>query len=346
LAANAGSDGGIAEARFQAINNAWVWLADLGPFGVDIFFVLSGYIITLRLLKERQRSGSLNLCAFYIRRAFRILPPVVAYLSVLCLLSLFIAIPDLRASEILGALFFFRNYQYAAHPQGVWTGHFWSLSIEEHFYLLWPAVLLLLGSRRALWFALCGAFACALWRVWYLAHGGSIAHRLCTDVRCDGLLLGCALAILLVRPQVHAFILRNVPKEAPLLLAFPLLLNLIRTDMTATLLSSALITAILACTLVVEEGLVWKALNTRLMAWIGVVSYSLYIWQQVFLMRPPGFAPLSWLSSFPLNVLCVFTVSSLSYYCLEQPCIAFGKRLVERRATGSNEAIGATGDFD
>ena len=316
--------------------------ASLGGFGVDIFFVLSGYIITLRFLKERQRSGSVNLRAFYIRRAFRILPLVMAYLSALCLLSLFIALPDLHVSEILGALFFFRNYQYAAHPQGMWTSHFWSLSIEEHFYLFWPVILLTLRSRRALWLALCGAVSCALWRMYALAYPaawlpsllpGSGAARSMgrTDMRCDGLLLGCALAILLARPQLRAFLLRNVPKETPLLLGVPLLLNLVHTDAKPTLASYLLFTAILACTLVVEEGLVWKALNLRPLAWVGVVSYSLYVWQQVFLLHPVGATPLGRLAAFPLNLLCVFAVASLSYYFLEQPMIALGKRLLRRK---------------
>lgn len=314
--------------------------AGLGGFGVDIFFVLSGYIITLRLLKERQRTGVLNLRSFYIRRAFRILPLVIAYLSTIYLLSLFVFLPDLHASEIPGALLFYRNYQDATHPQGMWTKHFWSLSIEEHFYFFWPLVLLTLRSRRALWFALCGAASCALWRIYVLGHpdawlphllpGRSETLRIGrTDMRIDGLLLGCALAILLNRPQVRAFILRNIPKETPLLLSMPLLLNLIRTDAKPTLSSNLLFAAILGCTLVVEEGLAWKALNTRLMAWIGVVSYSLYVWQPLFLFRPnQAVYVLGRLSTFPLDLLCTFAVASLSYYCLEQPMIAIGKRFL------------------
>jgi peptidoglycan/LPS O-acetylase OafA/YrhL len=106
--------------------------ANLGSFGVDIFFVVSGYIITLRFLEERERTFTVNLRHFYLRRVFRILPLVLVYLSTLCLLSVFVNLVDFHGNEIYGSLFFFRDYQYAAHPGGVYTAHFWSLSIEEH----------------------------------------------------------------------------------------------------------------------------------------------------------------------------------------------------------------------
>jgi len=107
----------------------------LGSLGVDIFFVLSGYIITTRLIQERAATGTISLSSFYVRRAFRILPVVGCYIAVLAVLSLFLPM-DVRASQLAGSLFFFRNYQFAATWTGIYTAQFWSLSIEEHFYLL------------------------------------------------------------------------------------------------------------------------------------------------------------------------------------------------------------------
>lgn len=317
--------------------------ASLGFFGVDIFFVLSGYIITARLIDERGNFSTINLPSFYLRRAFRILPLVAVYLMALCLLSLFIDRIELRAPEIAGSLFFFRNYQIAANPRGIYTAHFWSLSIEEHFYLLWPALLLWFGNRRSLWLATTGAVACGLWRLYDCTHPGGLLGRMLpgsipglrflrTDARLDGLLLGCALALILTRPSVHIFVFRNFPKETPLLAGVLLVLNLQWTHGFPTLTSYLLITGMLASTLVVEEGLAHQWLNSRLLVWIGTVSYSVYIWQQLFLLRPgENILPLGRLGLFPLNIVCVFAVASCSFYFIERPAIAFGKRIQRQR---------------
>jgi peptidoglycan/LPS O-acetylase OafA/YrhL len=314
--------------------------ANLGGFGVDIFFVLSGYIITLRFIEEREKSSTIDLRSFYVRRAFRILPLVVMYLLTLCVLSFFVDLVDYHGAEIYGSLLFFRNYQFAASHIGFYTLHFWSLSIEEHFYLLWPVLFLWLGSRRALWFAIVGALFCATWRIYDFTHldswvgrmlpGSSVNYRvLCTDVRFDGLLLGCVVAILLTYPHIRNFIFRNCPKEFPLLLAFLLLLNLIRTNVEPTPSTYLLLCGMLASTLVVEEGLAYKWLNLRPLVWIGTISYSLYVWQVLFLIRPNSTTfPIGRLSLFPYNVVCALVVSALSYYFIEKPCIALGKRLI------------------
>lgn len=329
-------------ATFLSRFNGSFW-ANLGSSGVDMFFVLSGYIITKRFLEERQKTSTIDLRSFYARRVFRILPLVCVYLLTICLLSLFVKLVQVHPSEILGSLFFFRNYQFAADPTGIYTMHFWSLSIEEHFYLLWPALFLWLGNRRALGFAVIGAVVCATWRLYDLAHPTSWVvrmlpnsdtyWRLRTDLRFDGLLLGCAVAILLTHHSVRTFIFHNFPKETPLIAAMLLALNIKRTDGLPSFITYTLVTVMLASTVIVQEGLIYKWLNSRLIVGIGTISYSAYIWQQLFLFRPStGIFPLGKLSMFPLNLICVFGVSALSFYCIERPCIAHGKRLLARRS--------------
>jgi peptidoglycan/LPS O-acetylase OafA/YrhL len=330
-------------------NQTW---SGLGSLGVDIFFVLSGYIITARLLDEREKSSTINLSSFYMRRAFRILPLLVSFLCVLCALSLFLSM-DLRPSQIAGSLFFFRNYQYAALGEGIYTAHFWSLSIEEHFYLLWPLLLLRLGNRRAAWFAGIGAVLCGLWR-WYdgifpngpvgrLLPGATAGFRsLRTDARIDGLLLGYVLALLLLHPQVLEFIRRNFPKETPLLCGCLLILNQQWNHGYPTLTSYLLITLMLASTLIVKEGLVYQWLNSRLLAGIGTISYSLYVWQQLFLLHPVAAHPLGKLSVFPYNLACAFVLASSSYYFLEQPMQKLGKRLMQERTPAASVALAPT----
>jgi peptidoglycan/LPS O-acetylase OafA/YrhL len=182
-----------------------------------------------------------------------------------------------------------------------------------------------------------------MWRLYDCTHPDSWIGRFLpgvnpvfrasrTDARFDGLLLGCALAILLSYPQFRGFVFRNFPKETPLVMAILLILNLERTDFWPTLSTYLIVAVMLGSTLVVEEGLAHKFLNSRLLVWIGVVSYSMYIWQEIFLVRPAVDAyPLGKLSAFPLNLICVFAVSAASFYWIERPCIAYGKRLLSRR---------------
>lgn len=306
--------------------------ANLGTFGVYIFFVLSGYIITMRLIEEREKTSSISLPNFYLRRAFRILPPVFAYLITLYLLARFFNLGGFRSSEINGALFFFRNYQFAAHPGGMFTAHFWSLSIEEHFYLIWPMLLLWMRNRRALWFAAIAAVACSVWRIYDLANpvsllpGSTPALRsLRTDSMVDGLLVGSALALVLAVPSARAFIVRHFPEGLPLMLGALLLLNLMFTHSLPSLITFTLIALLLAFTLVIEKGFTYERLNAAPLLWIGRISYSLYVWQQLFLFHSSG-----WLSIFPFNLMCAFAVASCSYYLLERPATAFGKKLYKR----------------
>jgi peptidoglycan/LPS O-acetylase OafA/YrhL len=307
---------------------------NLGSFGVDIFFVLSGYIITTRLIRERALHGRIELRDFYVRRAFRILPLVVIYLSALCLISRLTDLGGFHWQELAGSLFFFRNYQFAANPRDLYTVHFWSLSIEEHFYLAWPAIFLLMRKRRALWFTIAGASTSALWRFYECSQPTGLIpsarpglHVLQTDARLDGLLLGATLAILLGSPRVQAFILANFQRETPVLLLPAIVLNLLLAGGGPAFTLYLLIAVAVAYTLIVKEGPMYRCLNLRPIVWVGEISYSLYIWQQIFLLHPRGHLPFGRLSVLPLNLMCAFTVATCSFYFIERPAIELGKRL-------------------
>ena len=312
----------------------------LGSLGVDVFFVLSGYLITSRLLIEQDQTGSISLRKFYMRRAFRILPPVCLYLFAMAVLKLFLRRADVTGSQIMAALFFFRNYQFVAHPAGLLTLQFWSLAIEEHFYLFWPVTLVLLGRRKGLWFAITLAIASAGWRLALETHAGLSALVGCatqaqailrTDARLDGLLVGCGLALLLRKEAVQRFVYRNFPTEAPVVLLIGVLADRHRTHGQPALTTYVLVALLLASSLVVKEGMSYRALNLRPLVWLGGISYSVYIWQQVFLLHMPGDMLLGVLNMFPLNLTCVLLVACASYRFVEQPSIALGSRVIRTR---------------
>jgi peptidoglycan/LPS O-acetylase OafA/YrhL len=318
-------------------------LSNLGLLGVDIFFVLSGYVITRSLLTERERTGSFRLREFYRRRVFRILPVAMTFLAVLAILNQFMNLGGLSARSFLASALFFRNYLVSLHPaEGFYTNHFWSLSIEEQFYLLWPASLLLLGNRRALWFAAATSAGCAAWRLYSYTHYADVAGTnlkfwtMRTEYRLDGLLIGCMLALLLTRSSVRGFIQRNFPKETPLLCAFPLLLNYQHNHANPTLITYLLIAVALSSTLLVEEGLAFTCLNHRGLVWLGTISFSLYVWQELFLESPFTHSPFGMLGVFPFNAIAALSAAVASYYLMERPLIAFGRKAVHRSGYVTN----------
>ncbi|MCM3926303.1 acyltransferase, partial [Frankia sp. AiPs1] len=178
-----------------------------GYLGVDVFFVLSGFLITGQLLAERDRTGGVSLGRFYLRRAYRLLPAfwVLALVGLTAVVLLGIGTAGER-SEFLDSLaasaLYVNNYfQVVRQSTGAgWLGHTWSLSLEEQFYLLWPLVLVALCrwpwvARRLPVVLLGGAAGVALWRNALVTSGAPGTRTyFALDTRADALLVGCALA--------------------------------------------------------------------------------------------------------------------------------------------------------
>ncbi|MCS6912871.1 MAG: acyltransferase [Myxococcales bacterium] len=302
-----------------------------GYLGVDLFFVLSGFLITTLLLQEQAQTGRICLLRFYGRRALRLLPALCAVVGVSLLYGGLgpAAVAREMALDAAGSLLYVENWLRAltAH-QGPLLGHTWSLAIEEQFYLTWP---LLVGSRRGIAplvaFALLGALASALLRAALFA-GPATVPRLYhgTDTRADALLTGCALGLAWATPAVRAHL-----RAAHRLIAAAawvatgvlgaVLLGvraddawLYRGGLSLLALCAA---ALLLCALVAPPRLLlWPPLR-----WLGRISYGLYLWHyptfQVFWLH-------GWLT--PAGRLAAATLSvaaaALSYYGLERPFLA------------------------
>jgi peptidoglycan/LPS O-acetylase OafA/YrhL len=303
-------------------------LAPYGAMGVSLFFAISGFLITRRLTDEKR----IDLAAFFRRRAFRILPPIVVYLVVLAVLGLWLRVIPVDSAQLLASLFFFRNYHTALAGHGWYTGHFWSLAVEEHFYLFWPVLLSIAGFRRARWLAPLFALAIAGWRAldlhygwvahWNPALAGSLGR---TDYRLDSLLLGCAMALIWHHARVQALLERISGTALAIAAAVAAVCCQIWTPPAYLTIVAALMVVIPASTVAQPRCWLGRILEWRPLAWIGRLSYSLYIWQQLFLAPSPAGL---WQRA-PWNLAAAFACAAASYYLIERPAIAFGRSLAQ-----------------
>jgi peptidoglycan/LPS O-acetylase OafA/YrhL len=310
-------------------------LAHLGEVGVELFFAISGLLICSRLLDEESRAGQINVNAFYVRRFFRILPAASFYLLVIAILAA-LQIITVFPADWFASLFFFRNYamlfEYLNHsPLSLhwYTGHFWSLSMEEHFYLILPAVLVTFKRTRR-WVLAGMAVSVALWRM-VLTH---LIHRdyqfnFRTDTHVDALLIPAMIALTLYPLTRNEAARRYIRVWSfPMFVAIELFLLNTRVPCRFTLQAIVLPLLILS-TVLYPNTVQGRILETKPLRWIGCISYSLYLWQQLFFGvnfagSPPG---LALLRKPEINLLALLACATFSHYVIEKPFIRFGHKL-------------------
>lgn len=299
-----------------------------GNLGVEAFFVLSGFLITTLLLKEGDKRGTIDIRRFYVRRIRRILPAFYVWIAALYALSAF-GLIRVSARDFLGTALFVGDYFPGSPSQSWWTGNSWTLSIEEWFYVFFPALVIFLGYRKAVG-PLIGIVAIEpILRVAeYLRHVDPVAITFQTHTRFDTIAYGCLLAIFLRERRVRAwFASRWADGAAVVALAIvaiviptfdaklaPIFKFLIGFPVDA-------IGVAIVIGYIVERplGVAARALSLRPIVWLGTISYSLYLWQQPFL-APTNPLPLS------VRLGGALTCAALSYYLVERPILAFGQR--------------------
>jgi peptidoglycan/LPS O-acetylase OafA/YrhL len=314
----------------------------LGEFGVVVFFVISGFLITGLLLDEVQRTNGISLGHFYFRRTLRIFPPYYAYLAIIGVASL-AGVIQLGPHDIAHTMTYTSNY----HPGRSWfVGHTWSLSVEEQFYLLWPAVLLLAGTRRGVIIAAAVVVICPLIRIgeWELlrAFGNGVGHRF--ETIADSIAIGCVLAG--VRPYLHRTTWYPRLLASPVFIVVPVLAvagNLLHDHPLISFAVGMTLTnvAIALCmdwAVTFHDGRVGRVLNAAPLVFVGWLSYSLYLWQQPFLNRASD-APLA---AFPLNILIVMALAVGSYFIVERPSLVLRKRIERNWASSRRPSARVT----
>ncbi|WP_109486403.1 acyltransferase family protein [Occallatibacter savannae] len=290
------------------------WL-DLGQHGVQGFFVLSGYLITSHLLAEEH----IDLKTFYVRRLFRIMPAATTFLLIVCLLRL--TNGDFRDFDIFGCLLVFRNYL-GQTSVNTYTAHFWSLSIEEQFYLFWPAILATAGRCRASIIAVSLIISIAIFRIlnwnYYSNFYTGYMH---TEIRADGLLIGCVLAIVVADKAFYARMERWA-RPAFWLALIVFALDTLCFHEIIPLHESVAIAVMLGATSIKPQLLVSRALECAPLKIMGAWSYSIYLWQGLFLRSTAG----------PAWPVLLVGSALVSYYLIEQPFRQAGRRFIARRS--------------
>jgi peptidoglycan/LPS O-acetylase OafA/YrhL len=330
------------------------WLGDLGHLGVLVFFVISGFLITTLLMGERQKTGTISLKQFYWRRVLRIFPAFYALLLALALATL-LGWMHLTGRDFAFAMTYMVNY-YPSHPWQI--GHLWSLSIEEQFYLLWPLALLVLRERRALILAIAAIFAAPLLRAaireytFHINPHTPLADMSIFPAMFDYIATGCALALLRSWLLTQNWYLRLTASRW-LLLAVPLVFLINRLDgyTLAMLFGSPILNVCVA--LLIESctrhdrTLAGRFLNWKPVAALGVLSYSLYLWQQPFLNRHSD----AWVNAFPQNLVFAFVAALLSYFVVERAFLGLRNRFrrdaaLPTQGSGAAQALAADAQSD
>lgn len=317
-----------------------------GFVALDVFFVLSGFLITGLLLDEQRRTGRLDLPAFWIRRGRRLLPALGALLVAVLLVmpALGVSWPAATRGDAVATMLYASNWWFVLRGQSYADQfadpsplqHTWSLAVEEQWYLLLPLVLvglLALGVRRrlvgvALVVAAAGTFA---WSV-HLAATGADAARLWfgTDVRVTSLLLGAALAVALpwLRRRLPAPAAGRVLGAAGAAALLGLLVLVLVLDPAAPwagvafplgLSAVALLAAVVVAGAATRNGLS-RALSWRPLALVGLVSYGLYLWHwPLYLSLTPDRTGLDGPALLGVRVAATAALATVSYVLLEQP---------------------------
>lgn len=310
------------------------WLAPAfnASFGVRLFFVLSGFLITRLLIRESEKFGRISLQAFYARRCLRIFPAFYSYLAFIGILAA-AGIIEVSWQQMAAAATYSWNYLprwYSGGPaEGAWfLGHLWTLSLEEQFYLLWPPVVVFLGWRHARWMAVFIPLLLPLIRVTsyfgFPSHRGQLGMMFHTAI--DSILIGCAFA--LWEQPIRDWLSRR-SALLPFALVFPFLISpcigaLFRPYYVTVGFGMDAVCAGALILYSMAPGRLATALSWSPLVATGTLSYSLYLWQQPFLTTFNQTAT----GQFPWNLLAIVLFALASFHLIESPVMRLKGRFV------------------
>ncbi len=312
-----------------------------GRLGVNIFFLLSGYLITTLMIREREKTGWISLKLFYLRRSLRIFPPMYTIMAAtLIYLAAVHHLGGITLAGVCSQAFYFQNY-YSHDGRGLIRGMavLWSLAVEEHFYLLFPLLMLLFTTRLKMSYrqiaiallCLCGAILA--WRTFvvFTFSNGLDWARDATDCRADSILFGCALASWERTPSITRVFTREMlerkilPFSTLLLLLTLVIRNQVFRETIRYSMQAVALAPILYYVVHAPQSWVGRILNTRALATLGILSYALYLLHVTVLLELAQVIP----SQFLVGILGLFVSILLAYLVhifVERPTDAMRKK--------------------
>ncbi|WP_259071205.1 acyltransferase family protein [Mucilaginibacter sp. X4EP1] len=305
-----------------------------GEIGVEIFFVISGFLITTLLLKEKVKFGEVSLKRFYVRRALRIFP--VAYLYLFCLFLITIVFNlDTTFKMFLSAGLYIVNIP-IAYGKNWQTAHFWSLSVEEQFYLIFP-FFLIKNPSRFLGFigvfllilpfiVLIGLLPLNVYNNYPLFFKFIRLFAFLFALGTASILIGAAMSIFLFKKIIvlkysSTYFFSFFVFVAAIILRYQVFLNdYIKEYLFAFLIGLTIILNLK------NDNLLSKILNHPIMVKIGILSYSIYVWQQLFTNQQPWRGLFKYSDSPLFNIPICLLIAYISYFFYERRFLKFKER--------------------
>ncbi len=344
---------GISIIAVIAFNGHLLWMQG-GFLGVDIFFALSGFLITSLLVREYARSSTINFRKFYFRRALRLLPALFVLMLACVGYALFIQSPEssrVTLKGILYTLFYVANWaQVPPNPPGIGPlSHAWSLSVEEQFYIIWPLVLVFLLKIRKK-----GVIVAIVLLLITVSLAISVVQRNAgvpylrmyfgSDTRAHGILIGCLAALILSWGSIprtanvkKTFRVASIFSLAGIFLSFVVLRYYGSFVYDGGFALIALGTAVIILDFLLFPSKLSRAFEFGPLVWLGKISYGLYLWHFPILeafkkvfdgrLHPAIYGS--------LGVIVTLIVAGTSYYLIEQPFL----RLKNRYSVSEKESL-------
>ena len=305
--------------------------------GVLIFFVISGFLITQLLEQEKNNFKKVDLSGFYLRRFFRIIPALLCYLFAISILGFF-KIINTSFYDLLTGLFFFQNYKhifnFPTNDDYYYVGQLWTLSIEEQFYLFWPFLFVFMGRKVLIWLSLSVILFSPFIRIltYYLVPQWRPYIPIMAHTYFDPIMFGCLAALVKDFPLVTRFIFSKISPLGVLFsitfifLIQPILVRDFGGPFNLTIgvfISSLLVSFILVYCYFRPDSILVKTLCFKPLVFVGIISYSLYLLNPLFLISAGSYI---W-QKFPYNFLLTFIFGIVSFFAVEKKFINLRKKL-------------------
>lgn len=309
----------------------------LGSVGVSLFFGISGFLITRLLFAEHKVSGKVHVGAFFIRRIFRLYPVISVYLIFICIMTVALG-QKIHWLEVTSVVLYFTNYletyrMLSGQGLQMAVGQFWSLAVEEHFYLIMPFVFIRAKARpqRVLYSSAILIIVPLIIRILYVTiYPEIIGHEIVyrpSETRFDGIAMGVFVAALCETERGRK-IVRALASPYGFMSGCGLLLftlavkgSIFGDTLRYSLRSLSCVVIVIGVVFGEKLTLVQRLMNNSAASWFGVLSYSLYVWQGSSRQIVGAIYDPTVVASGALCVACSFLLAIPSYYIVERPAL-------------------------